>query len=605
MGCNPRNVPKWRITGRLRLAHVALQHFNIDEALRKVNEALELVEPQTAPTLHARVLSFLGGILTTSRLYTKAKDALQQSLAFIKQTDDVPHQITILLNLGHADILSGDLAHARSWYTQALELVKSIGGLRAQGECQSGLGRIEAQEGRIAEAIAHHEAALRVYRQTGDKVLEAQVHWGIAYEILQHSHAAARAALLPVALDHLAQASSILKETGVAQSPRYAGYLDTAIKIQMLAGNHETAKGLAREMVALADGFGDEARWAPDTRENVEYARSMLEGKAPADPSPSTFIGSSPAMKSLRSTVDKVAASNVDVLILGETGTGKELVAQAIHRQSKRARKPFVAVNCGALTETLLESELFGHEKGAFTGADTRKIGLMETASGGTLFLDEIGEMPLSMQVKLLRALQERKIRRVGGTSEVEIDIRVIAATVRDLDEAVKSGSFRGDLYYRINVMRIETSPLRERGKDIAVLAEHFLASFSAEFGGKVFQFAPDTLEAIARHNWPGNVRELMNAIRSAMAMSEDGTLRQKHFRALAANQAQPGTVDPSELERKHESDERNMLVSLLTAHQGNATDAAKAGGFAQRTFYRMLKQHRLKASDFKPRRNP
>jgi len=217
--------------------------------------------------------------------------------------------------------------------------------------------------------------------------------------------------------------------------------------------------------------------------------------------------------------IERVAPTKSSVLIIGESGTGKELVARELHDQSDLKTRPFIPVNCGAIPETLIESEMFGHKKGSFTGAVADKPGLFEAAHGGTLFLDEVGELPLTMQVKLLRALQERVIRRVGSNDDIKVDVRIVAATNRDLENAVKQGRFREDLYYRLNVILLETPALRDRKGDVPLLAKHFLEKFSKKFSKPMAGFEDDALAAIEKHSWPGNVRELENVIERAVAL--------------------------------------------------------------------------------------
>ncbi|HEY2841511.1 MAG TPA: sigma-54 dependent transcriptional regulator, partial [Pirellulales bacterium] len=236
------------------------------------------------------------------------------------------------------------------------------------------------------------------------------------------------------------------------------------------------------------------------------------------------ILGACPAMRKVFETINQVAASGVDVLVVGETGTGKELVARSIHRRSRRAEGPFVPVDCGAIPENLLEAEFFGHEKGAFTGADNRSIGLLEFANGGTFFLDELGELPLLMQAKLLRTLQERRIRRVGGRQEIDVDVRIVAATGRDLDAMVAHDKFRKDLYYRINVVRIDLPPLSARGDDLGLLAEYFAVKYSREMQKPLAGITPEAYQVLSHYRWPGNVRELQNVIRRAIALSS-GTM--------------------------------------------------------------------------------
>ncbi len=236
------------------------------------------------------------------------------------------------------------------------------------------------------------------------------------------------------------------------------------------------------------------------------------------------ILGESFAVKNLIGMIAKVASNKTNVLIIGESGTGKELVARMIHESGPLKGKPFVPVNCGAIPETLIESEMFGHKKGSFTGAISDKIGLFEAASGGTLFLDEVGELPLQMQVKMLRALQEKTIRRVGANEDVKVDVRIIAATNRDLEAAVKAGTFREDLYYRLNVILIKTPPLRERHGDVEILATAFLLKFAERQKKELLGLSPEVLEILRTHTWPGNVRELENTIERAVTL-ETGKL--------------------------------------------------------------------------------
>jgi DNA-binding NtrC family response regulator len=244
----------------------------------------------------------------------------------------------------------------------------------------------------------------------------------------------------------------------------------------------------------------------------------------------STIIGEGIAMKRIINEVRKIADAKSNVLLLGETGTGKELIARAIHFNSNRTAKPFIPINCSAIPENLLESELFGHTKGAFTGAFAFKKGLFEEANGGTIFLDEIGDLSINLQSKLLRVLEDQEIRPVGGTQSIKVDLRFIAATNKDIASAVKKGSFREDLFYRINVITIKLPPLRERKEDIDLLVNHFIEKFSAELGKKVNRIDEEALKYIKKYNWPGNIRELQNVIERAVLVSEDGTIKPEHL---------------------------------------------------------------------------
>lgn len=238
------------------------------------------------------------------------------------------------------------------------------------------------------------------------------------------------------------------------------------------------------------------------------------------------LLGKSPQVAALKKMIERVAPSKTNVLIIGESGTGKELVARALHELSPVKAGPFVAVNCGAIPETLIESELFGHKKGSFTGAVGDKEGLFQVADGGTLFLDEVGELPLTMQVKLLRALQDRAIRRVGGNENIKIDVRIVAATNRNLEEAVKKGTFREDLYYRLNVILLETPPLRTRAGDVAELAQYFLKRFNEKHKSQVEGFSPEALEVLLAHRWPGNIRELENVMERVCTLESSTSIQ-------------------------------------------------------------------------------
>ncbi len=275
----------------------------------------------------------------------------------------------------------------------------------------------------------------------------------------------------------------------------------------------------------------------------MEYNRVPQNGQNRLECEGEQIIGHSPALKSALLEVERVAPTDSTVLVLGETGTGKELIAHAIHNLSARCRRPFVTLNCAAIPFDLLESELFGHEKGAFTGAVTPKIGRFEMADTGTLFLDEIGDLPLALQPKLLRVLQEKEFERLGSGKTHRIDVRLVAATHRDLNEMVASNEFRRDLYYRLNVFPILLPPLRERRQDIPVLVTHFVKTFSQRMGKPIQQIPPDTLEAFTLYSWPGNVRELQNLIERAVIKSNDGVLPNP----LPAVENNPVTLSPKQ----------------------------------------------------------
>ncbi len=308
------------------------------------------------------------------------------------------------------------------------------------------------------------------------------------------------------------------------------------------------------------------------------------------------IIARSPAMLKLLDTAAQVASSEATVLISGESGTGKEIVAGAVHFNSPRSKGPFVRLNCAAITETLLESELFGHEKGAFTGADRRREGRFQQADGGSLFLDEVSEMPLSMQVKLLRVLQEREITRVGGDAVEKMDVRVIAATNRHLPELVADGRFREDLYYRLNVVGLEIPPLRERREDIPLLAGHFLETFGRQNRKPLKGFTPQAMDRLIRYAWPGNVRELMNAVERALVLARADYLGEEDFPMTAgADPAPPQDLPPAAPAAGRlplEAIEKATILQTLEAAGGNKSETARRLGITRRTLHKKLKAY-------------
>jgi DNA-binding NtrC family response regulator len=323
-------------------------------------------------------------------------------------------------------------------------------------------------------------------------------------------------------------------------------------------------------------------------------------------------IGRSPAMAQVFELVKKAARSEANILVLGESGTGKELIARAVHANSPRAAQAFVPVDCASLPENLLESELFGHEKGAFTGAVRTKPGLMEMASGGTLFLDEIGDLPVSLQVKLLRALQERQIRRVGGTALIDVDVRVVSATNRNLREAAARGQFREELYYRVNVIEIRLPPLRERAGDVRLLAHAFLKRYGQ---GRVLGYDDAAMVLLEAYAWPGNVRELQNVVERACALAEGDSITRRDLpdhvlgggdaRLVSPEMAAPaveahlaGTTDLGLKEAKDRWMavlEASYLKELLDRNEGNISAAAKAAGIDRKTFHRLVNKYQIR----------
>ncbi len=307
-----------------------------------------------------------------------------------------------------------------------------------------------------------------------------------------------------------------------------------------------------------------------------------------AQPRDMALKGESAAISRLRQQIVKVASASAPVLIWGESGTGKELAAHAIHSHSVRAAGPFVPINCGAIPSNLIQSELFGHERGAFTGAAKEKLGLIESAAGGTIFLDEIGDLPMELQSNFLRFLQEKTIYRVGSTQSIEVDVRVIAASHVNLQEAVSNGSFREDLYYRLNVLALDVPPLRERKDDLVLLANHFFSQFSSERAPRVKGFSAKAFHSIVQHDWPGNVRELINRIRRAMVMAEGPLIAPEDL----GLELQFRQIDGAALDGARIRAEREAIDASLVAAGNNISRAARNLGISRMTLYRLLAKH-------------
>ena len=337
------------------------------------------------------------------------------------------------------------------------------------------------------------------------------------------------------------------------------------------------------DLKALLLRVARQREWVNKVRA-LTHQLQRVEGKT-------ELVGGSRGMEQVKRLIEKVAPTNSTVLILGETGTGKELVARAVHQQSLRADKPFVAVNCGALPESLIESELFGHRKGSFTGADDHRVGLFEVAHGGTIFLDEIGELPKSMQAKLLRVLESGEIRRVGDNDAFEVDVRVVCATHRNLPEMVEAGHFREDLMYRINTFEIHIPSLRERTGDIQALAEHLFRRFRPSLKAGDLLFTEEAIDLLAKHTWPGNVRELANVIEHATILCDEPPITPDHLpqrfasrKAAAAKVRITGPISLRDLEMQ-------AIYDALERHSGNKPEAAEELGISLKTLYNKLNQ--------------
>jgi two-component system nitrogen regulation response regulator GlnG len=349
--------------------------------------------------------------------------------------------------------------------------------------------------------------------------------------------------------------------------------------------------------------------------EALEVGRRMREPAVVAETLPDSdvdgaIIGVCPAMREVYKAIGRVAAQEVPVLITGESGTGKELVARAIYQHGPRAKAPFLALNCAAIPEQLLESELFGHEKGAFTGAERRRIGKFEQVSGGTLFLDEIGDMPLALQAKMLRVLQEQSFERVGGNETIQTDVRLIAATHRDLPAWSAEGKFRPDLYYRLGVFTIHLPPLRERGEDLPLLVRHYLRRFSRELGREVHEVAPEALQRLSDYAWPGNIRELQSVLKQALLQASGTVLLPVFLPELSGAPSEPGPATKSGTDlgldafirqrlgpatqdlyaETHRQLDRHLLPSVLQYTGGNQHQAARLLGIARQTLRQKLR---------------
>ena len=371
------------------------------------------------------------------------------------------------------------------------------------------------------------------------------------------------------------------------------GTVETAVEAMKLGAFDFLTKPIQTEVVKLKVERALELVAARRGRKKAdamtEYLRAEAEGKFPE------LIGNGDKMAIVRRTVEKVAASDTTVFIAGESGTGKELIARAIHRLSKRANGPFIKVNCGALTETLLESELFGHEKGAFTGAIKQKLGRFELADGGTLFLDEVGDVPPSMQVKLLRALQEQEFERVGGEHPIKVDVRVLSATNKNLEEEVASGRFRQDLYFRLHVLPVKLPPLRERREDIPLLCAHFVHKLGPKTNARVRAVGDAALGRIMAYHWPGNVRELENAIEQALVFAEGDEITPAALPQFLQGGGEEDKLDvPRELSLPEILDdlERQLILKAYAKANHVKTETARLLGIKTSALYYKLEKY-------------
>ena len=413
---------------------------------------------------------------------------------------------------------------------------------------------------------------------------------------------------LPPDVDGATEGLRCLKEI-LAEAPE--------TKVIVLSGNEERENALKAVGLGAYDFYSKPIELAElkiilqrafHLAELEEENRDLLQAAQAEQRSLSGIFGQSPKMEEVFATIRKVSSVDVPVMILGESGTGKELVARALHENSLRKDGPFVPINCGAIPENLLESELFGHEKGAFTGAQSQVRGKVEYAQGGTLFLDEIGEMPVTLQVKLLRFLQERVIQRVGGREDIEVDVRVVAATNIDIQQAIEQGSFREDLFYRLGVISIDLPPLRERGDDVFLLSHLFLHRFSSEFGKKVKGVGQRAMEAMRNYEWPGNVRELENKIKRAVVMADQSFLEPGDLGfADEVGQVSAAPTSGGEqlvnfqgmtLKEARQCLEKELLLVALEKEAGNIVRAAENLGVSRPTLYDLMKKHGVQGGE-------
>ncbi len=376
-------------------------------------------------------------------------------------------------------------------------------------------------------------------------------------------------------------------ETPVIMMTAY-GTIDDAVHAMKLGADDYVTKPFPMDEIKLKIQKLNKINALQREKEHLSRENQLLKEHIHSRFSVEHPIGNDPEMVRIWETIKKISDQKATVLITGESGSGKEVVARAIHYQGNRRDGPFVAVHCAALTPTLLESELFGHEKGAFTGATRRKIGRFELADNGTVFLDEVGEIPLEIQVKLLRVLQMHEIERVGGEESIRLNVRVIAATNRDLLQRTQSGDFREDLYYRLNVIHLHVPPLRERMMDIPALAEHFLKKISRETGKHFTGFTDDAMKSLMHYHWPGNVRELENAIERAVVLSSGPMITSAFFphSDVEQNMAHPvGRISRTE---------RELIIQTLKECNGNKAVAAQKLGIGRTTLWRKIKQYRI-----------
>jgi two-component system NtrC family response regulator len=447
-----------------------------------------------------------------------------------------------------------------------------------------------------------------------DQALLNQLRWGLDedFDVVTASTAEAALSLLRSERPRLVTLDLALTEGGRAEE----GFdllddmlgIDPDLKIILITGNDSRENALKAVDRGAYDFFAkpieiDELRIllrrAGQIRaleeENTRLVASLkhTQGMGP-------ILGSSEEIQRVFQMIRRVASTDVTVLVTGESGTGKELVAREIHRQSLRQKRPFISIACGAIPEALLETELFGHEKGSFTGAHASREGKLEMADGGTVFLDEIGELPLPLQVKLLRFLQEKEIERIGGRRVIPLDVRIVAATNRDLRHEVLEGRFREDLFFRLSVVNVAMPPLRDRRDDVLFLARQFLTRYAHDYRRGTLHFSREALRSLQRHEWPGNVRELEHRVQRAVVMSTGRTVRPADLDLSGG-----GAVPVAPLRTVREQAERQLVIESLKRNCGNITRSAKELAISRPTYHDLLKKYQIRAGDYKNGHGP
>ncbi len=424
---------------------------------------------------------------------------------------------------------------------------------------------------------------------------------------------------VPVFISEISKAAGFLNRTGIgrgAKNKQDISFICVPIKVDFeIAGTLSMAKEydprieeseLVRLLSVIGSMIARAVRARQDRMEIVERLRnenSQLQNELKNRFLSENIVGNSSKMRTVFQEIQQVARTQATVLIRGESGVGKELIADAVHYGSDRANKPFIKVNCSALPESLIESELFGHEKGAFTGADMLKKGRFELAEGGSIFLDEIGELPMPIQVKLLRVLQERQYERLGGQKTINSDVRVVAATNRNLEKAIKEGKFREDLYYRLNVFPLFVPPLRERLSDIPLLVDHFIHKANKKNGTDIIRISSSAIDMLVIYHWPGNIRELENCIERAAILSTDRAIRSQHLPPTLQTAQSSGTAKKGTLKVVVEKVEKQLIIDSLTNKKGNVLQSAKELGVSNRILGLRILKYNIDVKKYKTRK--